>query len=69
VLCAAFLFLKFNFVIFWHKNNGAKAAHKMLVKLTSEELVGGEEVAQRLPAISPRSGMGFNIIDLFQVIS
>jgi hypothetical protein len=26
--------LKFGFVIFWQKDIGAKAAHKMLVKLT-----------------------------------
>jgi hypothetical protein len=34
VICAAFLCLKFGFVIFWRKDFGAKAAHKMLVKLT-----------------------------------
>ncbi len=33
-LCAAFMCLKFGFVIFWQKDFGAKAAHKMLVKLT-----------------------------------
>jgi hypothetical protein len=27
--------LQFGFVIFWQKDFGAKAAHKMLVKLTS----------------------------------
>jgi hypothetical protein len=27
--------LKFGFVIFWQKDFGTKAAHKMLVKLTS----------------------------------
>ncbi len=32
--CAAFMFLQFRFVIFWQKDFGAKAAHKMLVKLT-----------------------------------
>jgi hypothetical protein len=32
VFCAAFMRLQFGFVIFWQK--GAKAAHKMLVKLT-----------------------------------
>jgi hypothetical protein len=30
----AFICLKFGFVISWQKNFGAKAAHKMLVKLT-----------------------------------
>ncbi len=34
VLCAPFMRLKFGFVIFWQKDFGAKAAHKMLVKLT-----------------------------------
>jgi hypothetical protein len=34
VFCAAFMCLQFGFVIFWQKNFGAKAAHKMLVKLT-----------------------------------
>jgi hypothetical protein len=34
VFCAAFMPLQFGFVIFWRKDFGAKAAHKMLVKLT-----------------------------------
>ncbi len=34
VLCAPFMCLQFGFVIFWEKGFGAKAAHKMLVKLT-----------------------------------
>jgi hypothetical protein len=32
--CAAFMCLQFGFVIFWPQDCGAKAAHKMLVKLT-----------------------------------
>ncbi len=35
VFFAAFLELQFGFVIFWHKNIGAKAAYKMLMKLTT----------------------------------
>jgi hypothetical protein len=35
VLCAAFLYLQFDFVIFWRKNIDTKAACKMLMKLTS----------------------------------
>jgi hypothetical protein len=31
---AAFMCLQFGFVIIWQKDFGAKAAHKMLVKLT-----------------------------------
>jgi hypothetical protein len=34
VLCSAFMCLQFGFVIFWQKDFCAKAAHKMLVKLT-----------------------------------
>jgi hypothetical protein len=34
VLCTAFTCLQFGFVIFWRKDFGAKAAQKMLVKLT-----------------------------------
>ncbi len=34
VLCAPFMCLQFGFVIFWQMDFGAKAAHKMLVKLT-----------------------------------
>jgi len=34
VFCAAFLCLQLGFVIFWQKDFGAKAAHKMLVKMT-----------------------------------
>jgi hypothetical protein len=33
VFCAAFLCLQFGFVIFWQKDFGTKAPHKMLVKL------------------------------------
>jgi len=35
VFCAAFLYLQFGFVIFRHKNIGAKAACEMFVKLTT----------------------------------
>jgi hypothetical protein len=34
VFCTAFMCLQFGFIIFWRKDFGAKAAHKMLVKLT-----------------------------------
>jgi hypothetical protein len=34
VFCADFMCLQFGFVIFWQKDFGAKAAHKMLVKDT-----------------------------------
>jgi hypothetical protein len=34
VICTAFKCLQFGFVIFWQKDFGAKAAHKMLVTLT-----------------------------------
>jgi hypothetical protein len=33
-LCAASMRLQFGFAMFWHKDFGAKAARKMLVKLT-----------------------------------
>jgi hypothetical protein len=33
-ICAALMWLQFRFVNFWQKDFGAKAAHKMLVKLT-----------------------------------
>ncbi len=36
VFCAAIMCLQFGFVIFWRKDFGAKAAHKMLLKLTPE---------------------------------
>ncbi len=35
VLYAALMCLQFGFLIFWRKDFGAKAAHKMLVKLAS----------------------------------
>ena len=35
VPCAPFMCLQFGFVIFWQKDFGAKAPHKMLVKLTA----------------------------------
>ncbi len=34
VFYAAFMCFQFGFVIFWRKDFGAKAVHKMLVKLT-----------------------------------
>jgi hypothetical protein len=34
--------LKFGFVIFWQKDFGAKAAHKMLVKFTPSLILGGQ---------------------------
>jgi hypothetical protein len=34
VFCAAFMCLQFGFGIFWQKDFGANAAHKMFVKLT-----------------------------------
>jgi hypothetical protein len=34
VFCAAFMCFQIGFVIFWQKDFGTKAAHKMLVKLT-----------------------------------
>jgi hypothetical protein len=37
VFLAAFMCLQFGFVIFWQKDFGAKAAHKMLVKLVQAE--------------------------------
>jgi hypothetical protein len=33
VFCAAFMYLQFGFEIFWQMDFGAKAAHKMFVKL------------------------------------
>ncbi len=44
---AAFMCLQFGFVIFWRKDFGAKAAHKMLVKLTP----AGHQVLNKDPAV------------------
>jgi hypothetical protein len=38
VFCAAFMRLQCGFVIFWRKDFGAKAPHKMLVKLTPGQI-------------------------------
>jgi hypothetical protein len=46
--CAAFLELHFGFVIFWHKNIGAKGRRKMLMKLTPKENI--EEVLLKVTA-------------------
>ncbi len=40
--------LKFEFVIFWQKDFGPKAAHKMLVKLTPGGSMGPKYVLQLL---------------------
>ncbi len=44
VFCAAYMCLQFGFVIFWQKDFGAKAAHKMLVKLTPGLMFVGKRV-------------------------
>jgi hypothetical protein len=40
VFCTAFMCLQFGFVIFWQKDIGTKAAHKMLVILSPGGRVG-----------------------------
>ncbi len=40
VFCVAFICLQFEFVFFWRKDFGAKAALKMLVKLTPGNRAG-----------------------------
>jgi len=47
--CAAFLYLQFGFVHFWQKNIGAKAACKMLVKLTTGQPASTEEPVKMGP--------------------
>ncbi len=57
VLCTAFNCLQFGFVIFWQKDFGAKAAHKMLVKLTpaskavARTVIMEQIIFERLPLI------------------
>jgi hypothetical protein len=46
VLCTAFKCLQFGFVIFWQRDFGTKAAHKMLVKLTLFYKVGPRKILQ-----------------------
>jgi hypothetical protein len=41
--CAALMCLQFGFVNFWQKDFGAKAAHKMLVKLAPAWRGGGQQ--------------------------
>ena len=36
VICTAFVYLQFRFAIFCQKKIGTKAAHKMLMKLTTD---------------------------------
>jgi hypothetical protein len=54
VVCAPFMCLQFGFVIFWRKDFGAKAANKMLVKLTPAQIIfldgfAGQGVSVRIP--------------------
>ncbi len=46
VFCEAFLQLQFGFVVFWRKNNGKKAACKMLMKLTTEQTFSGRKMRE-----------------------
>jgi hypothetical protein len=48
VFCAAFMCLKFGFVIFWRKDFVAKGTHKMLVKLTPGGSIAPKYVLQLL---------------------
>jgi hypothetical protein len=48
VFCAAFMCLQFGLVIFWQKDFGAKAAHKILVKLPPGGSIGPGYVSQIL---------------------
>ncbi len=48
VLCAPFMCLQFGFVISWQKAFGAKAALKMLVKLTPGGSIGPRHALQLL---------------------
>ncbi len=45
VLCTPFMYLQVGFVIFWRKDFGTKAVHKMLVKLTP----GGRQYSDTSP--------------------
>jgi len=67
VFCAAFLYLQFGFVIFWHKNIGAKAARKMLVKLTTGHLVSStfSHWISIRPSWSNWDSLDFLTFDLF----
>jgi hypothetical protein len=40
--------LQFGFLIFWRKDFGAKAAHKMLVKLTQGHILGYQHLVPYL---------------------
>ena len=44
VFCTVFPYLQFEFVVFWHKEINAKAARKMLVKLTFVDWDGAQMV-------------------------
>jgi hypothetical protein len=48
VFCATFMCFQFGFVILWQKDFGAKAAHKMWVKLTPGSSMGFRYVLQLL---------------------
>ncbi len=62
VFCEAFMCLQFGFVIFCRKDFGAKAAHKMLVKLTPDTFCilrfsgHGKPQGQIARVNEPRSG-------------
>jgi len=55
VYCAAFMCLQFGFVILWQKDFGAKAVHKMLVKLTPGGTIGPRYLMQLLLAEESQS--------------
>ncbi len=48
VFCGAFMCLQFGFVNFWQKDFGAKAANKMLVKLTGISHQGFSKICRVL---------------------
>jgi hypothetical protein len=52
--------LQFGFVIFWQKDLGIKAAHKMLAKLTPEAGCNFRCIRGAPPAASRRPGAGWS---------
>ena len=49
VICASFLYLQFVFVIFWQKEIGEEASHKMLVKLATKQAKKKKESIAQFP--------------------
>jgi hypothetical protein len=67
---APFMCLQIGFVIFWQKDFGAKAAHKMLVKLTPDRLQPSLKILQcNFDKFRKNKTLFYRILIIYQLVA